>query len=759
MSTIAGKPYSTPKNINLKNGLLRFDKTYTSNPFGSTSNGLYINASNQIVYVSQGTSNVIGSTGSIGSVPSLDALLQNDQTLDLGALPTFTIDRSSGNNDVLTITNTGGGSGALIQITNAGSGFDINGTASTWSFTKDGVNIMKSTTIAGTAGSNSLVLTAGDVVFSDASLAITDADNAASLTVTNNTATTASVFVFAGSGTFTGNTTSSFMTITPSGLTTGTALYLPTVALTTGKAFYINYAGTTSQTSGVLFQIDSSATSMTSTGRMFKVAHTGTTGVSTVLSEHVSAATDETVILKVTASAALALGTAFQVSGSSVTTGFGITAANFDSLSSGIAVSIASSSTSLTGAGRLLSVVHSGASTSATTAKIVEFSTAATEDTELFKLTASGALASGIVMQISAAAMTTGIGIKMTDLAALTTGQAISIAHGTSTITDGGSLLRLSSTAANTGGATNATMLDIITTAQVAGTIAQIKGGAMTTGILLSLVSTTGLTSGSVLKATTSTAGALTVGAFAFSGTGAYTSSNAGLFDISATATTAGKVLQITSTSAGQTTASLLTVTASGYTTGYTGNVAIITGCSTTGASNTLSVIGVNTTAGNIVNITGNALTLGTGTALNVNHTTSVLGAGTSLVRISSTGVDTSTTTGVLLDLSTTSCAGSVNVLLTDSSADTTARTDVKIAVTNAAAVGAIPLEITSAAVTGTGSKFKKIAKFANVTMWVSIDGTTANGALTGTAGDICFNGGSNKPEYCTGTTNWTALV
>lgn len=41
--------------------------------------------------------------------------------------------------------------------------------------------------------------------------------------------------------------------------------------------------------------------------------------------------------------------------------------------------------------------------------------------------------------------------------------------------------------------------------------------------------------------------------------------------------------------------------------------------------------------------------------------------------------------------------------------------------------------------------------------MWRS-DGTDPNGALTGTAGDICLNGASNTLTYCTGTTNWTAL-
>jgi len=53
---------------------------------------------------------------------------------------------------------------------------------------------------------------------------------------------------------------------------------------------------------------------------------------------------------------------------------------------------------------------------------------------------------------------------------------------------------------------------------------------------------------------------------------------------------------------------------------------------------------------------------------------------------------------------------------------------------------------------------FYKIATMNSVTLWMG-DGNTANGALSGTAGDILFNGGSHKPEYCTGTTNWTALV
>jgi len=65
------------------------------------------------------------------------------------------------------------------------------------------------------------------------------------------------------------------------------------------------------------------------------------------------------------------------------------------------------------------------------------------------------------------------------------------------------------------------------------------------------------------------------------------------------------------------------------------------------------------------------------------------------------------------------------------------------------------PISVTQAAVTDTN--FKKIASWAGVTLWVS-DGTTPNGNLTGTAGDVCYNGASSQPFYCTGTTNWTGM-
>lgn len=129
--------------------------------------------------------------------------------------------------------------------------------------------------------------------------------------------------------------------------------------------------------------------------------------------------------------------------------------------------------------------------------------------------------------------------------------------------------------------------------------------------------------------------------------------------------------------------------------------------------------------------------------------------------------VATATTTGTGLVVAATAGTTGGAVTVTDSSADTGNRSAVTIAVSNASASGATPLTITAANATvpliaGTATvqstHFYRFAKVNGVTLWIG-DGTTANSALSGTAGDMLLNGGSGKPEYCTGTTNWTALV
>jgi hypothetical protein len=165
------------------------------------------------------------------------------------------------------------------------------------------------------------------------------------------------------------------------------------------------------------------------------------------------------------------------------------------------------------------------------------------------------------------------------------------------------------------------------------------SAGAMTTGVMVSLTSTTGLTSGSLLRLTSSTAGAIaTNGAVSIRATGAFTStSNVGYVDVLASATTAGTVMRIASSAAGQTATELLRVVASGFTTGYTGNVAYFSSTSTTGAANVVAVVSANSTAGNAVSITANSLTTGTGLLVTSSGTITSVGEG--LVNIVGTGI------------------------------------------------------------------------------------------------------------------------
>lgn len=193
--------------------------------------------------------------------------------------------------------------------------------------------------------------------------------------------------------------------VTAAGTTTGIALALDdNTGLTTGK----------------IVAIASSATAITTTGRLFSSVHSGATGTSATLNEFSTAANDETVLLKLTASAALALGTALNVSVAALTTGTAIKSTDNTALTTGILLHLATSATAITGAGRLFYSNHTGAT--GTSAILNEFASAANDETVLLKVTASAALALGVAFQVSGAAITTGTLISANDANALTTG-------------------------------------------------------------------------------------------------------------------------------------------------------------------------------------------------------------------------------------------------------------------------------------------------------------------------------------------------
>ena len=233
-------------------------------------------------------------------------------------------------------------------------------------------------TIAGGGAANAFTITAGDVVFSDASLLITDADNAASFSLTNNTATTATVLVVTGSGVFTGTTTTSFMTLTTSGLTTGTLLYVAAAgltsgivgdvvvnALTTGKIMRWSATGATD---GVLFDVTGGGANMTSTGKIASFAM-GAATVGNGLTISTTGVYTGSGLIQLTANSATT-GVIAQITANGLTTGSALSVT-----SSGVVTSSGSGVAVITGSGvttgYVLQVTDGGSSNAITSGNIL----------------------------------------------------------------------------------------------------------------------------------------------------------------------------------------------------------------------------------------------------------------------------------------------------------------------------------------------------------------------------------------------------
>lgn len=785
MATYNGKSYSDTRNLNLRGGargtgLLRWTPPqsgvpalWSSNPFSTDDYGLYLNASGQLVFSSTGTTTILGAAGA-GGVPSWEQIYTNDKTLTVDST-TFTIDGTHATNNNLSLTMSGAGSGHVLDIDNAGTGYDINGTDA-WFVTKTGaatfldvdtatltnttgniilkasgagtvtigantntVTIAKAatfsstitvtdgltdlistsntasglrvtnntvttygaaaasagvvvfrstslttgdllrlqlteanlttgnylncydatgtesvfeigengvTTILGAAAANALVVTNGDVSFADASLTIVDADNAATLSITNDTATSASVFVFAGSGVFTGTTTTSFMTITPSGLTTGTALYLAAAGATTSVGV-VDIIGA-ALVSGSLVRLTTNTASFTTGGKA----------------------------LEITLVAATA-GNGITVTTTGAYTGTGLAILTAGAMTSGIGLSVVST-TGLT-SGSLIRATSSTAGAIATNGAI---SFAATGD---FTSTSNqgyvGILANtttaGTIMSISGTSATTGVGLYLT--------------NGTSGMTTG-SLIRVAASGTGTV-ATNG--------------IVSIRHA----GIFVS----------------TSYIGVLDVQADAMVGT----ASNATLVNFKTTA-------------AAQVDTTVLNVENSGFTTGYTGSMLRIKSPTTTGACKLIDVIADGiTSGGTVMNISVAALT--TGDALVISNGTSAITTG-SLIKVSASGTGAISSDGIVsfqhAGIFTGTTVGFLNVLASATTAGTLAT------FTSSAMTTGTNLQISSAAITS-GKHFNVLGAAGSSHFSIGVNGlTTIAGSAQGTdalvitAGDILLTSG-----------------
>lgn len=594
MSTINGISFQDPRNINLKGGsvnlgVIRWDQNsgtgWTFNPIDSSAYGLYINSSGQLVFSSLGSTTVLGSGGGSGT-PSWETLFAADHTFTITPDFTFEIagNRSTATN-VLTLSNAAGGSGAVLAFSNLGSGNDVTGTSSTWGVTAAGVATFAGVSISGTS---SAIVSTGAAVWT-----LKDNDSTA-LSIGSSGATTSLVFDTTNSAEKITATVRGF-TIIGNSNTVNTLLLTNNTATTFGSggaSAGVVVVRSTSLTTGTLVRLQ--LTEGTLNGGYYLDAFDAT-GATTVFSVGEDGAT--------------------VIAGAGGSDMFTVTAGDVVVSDGSITLTDADDAASFT-------VTNNTAATASAIVIAGSGTFTGTTTTSFMTITPSG-LTSGTAVYLPVAAMTSG--------------KALHVVAATANFTTNGALAYLDSTAAVAGN-----HLVAVTTGAYTGTgMILVSAGAATTGVLVSVASTTGLTSGSLIRATSSTAGAIaTNGAISFRATGAFTStSNVGFVDVLASATTAGTVVRIASSAAAQTATELLRVHASGFTTGYTGNVVNIISTSTTGASNALLVTTDASTAGTGIKVVANSLTTGTG--LLVSSSGTITSSGEGLVNIVGTGITT----------------------------------------------------------------------------------------------------------------------
>lgn len=542
---------------------------------------------------------------------------------DSAAALTVTNDAATTTTGIVSFVGTKITSGTLLTLTLDGSELSGGYYAKCIDSDDSGVDFSiaenGATVIAGSAsGTAALTLTAGDFVVTDGQTTITRAgDDAVAFTVTNNSAATASAIVFAGSGTFTGSTTTSFFTVTPSGLTSGTAIYLPLAALVNGKGLHVTSGATQTTgsllyvqdtgnncaiTSGTIATFDETAAAITSTvnrtGSTVSIASSRTTTTGTIADDFDNLSISRTVVK--TGGAASSAGAMLKLADTLTTaptaTHVGIEIA-MASPGTGAAISATHATATANGVsmvnnalttGKLFNATSSGTSTttgslfygsSATTGAVatnglVSFQASgnytSTSNVGLLTVIAN-ATTSGTIASFWGNALTDGVGVLISSSSTgITSGSLLSVSTATTGAVATNGVVSLVSSGAHT--STSNCGFVHISDATATGTAVDLAVNSLTSGIGLYIASSgTGTTSGSLIRVSSATTGAVaTNGIFEFIGTGAYTStSNMGLFHVSGAATLTGTIAKITGTALTSGTALYISTAAATLTTGY----------------------------------------------------------------------------------------------------------------------------------------------------------------------------------------------
>jgi len=504
MPTLNNRSYTGLGGINLRasNGAVRFE-TPTSAP--TTTSGerlLYVNSSNELIYDNGSSAVVVGVSGG-GSTPTWETLFAADATFTMTPDNTFTIagNRSTAT-DVVTMTNVAGGSGAILQFTNSTtSNKDIDGTSSNWSVLGTGVMTLKGLTFA---AASTITSTAGDMTWT------LEDNDATALKIGSSGATTMVTFV-------TTDNSESVNFGNAIQVTDGIATFISTSNTVSNVLVTNNTITTFGANASSAGAVCIRSTSLT-TGSLLQLQLSDTANVGgfyLTCRESVGGTND------------------FTIGENGVVVALGTAGSNSFTLSNGD-VLMSDGSLTMTDADDAAS--FSVTNNTATTASVFVLAGSGvftgTTTTSFLTLTPSG--------------LTTGTALYL-PVAGMTSGTAVSVVAATANFTTGGKLLSLDSTAAVAGN-----HISVATTGAYTGTgMLLMSAGAMTTGVMVSLTSTTGLTSGSLFRATSSTAGAIaTNGAISLSATGAFTStSRIGFFNIAANTTASGTIAHISGTS------------------------------------------------------------------------------------------------------------------------------------------------------------------------------------------------------------------
>lgn len=427
MATINGKNYSTPRNINLKDGILRFGGTNSTSPLDSTSNGLYINSSNQLVYSAQGSESILGTAGSTVNFSLNDAY--DDGRIITCDVSAVTINGVNMDTATLALNADAGSAGPILLFTNSGSGNDVTGTSATWGITKAGaatfascvaesltaaanltldatgagtitlagtstgaVTVGSTLVVTGGADADAFTITAGDILISDGKIALTDNDNETILALTSS-----------------GLSTGDAVVVTCNGLTDGSILKLVTTdaGLTTGNFIECDEDGS------IMFEVgDDGAVT---------IAGSATGTVALALTAGDFTMTDGVVSVTNTADAATVT-----IVADAQTTG-NVIDVNADAVTSGVLLHLDTSAATFSG-------------------KYIQCYDGAADD---FSVAADGATtittsAAGTVGLTIAHAGTTGDAMQIT-CTALTTGDALQIANTAETLA-AGELLKITNT-------------------------------------------------------------------------------------------------------------------------------------------------------------------------------------------------------------------------------------------------------------------------------------------------------------------------